>query len=119
MSYRQITREERYAMALGRQAGWSIRAISRHLQRSSSSISRELRRNLEPGRRLPARHCSAEDSEPPAPGPSSLAVHGAGMGRDPATVAQAECHRIARQLNGRPRKRLDCLTPEESYAPAA
>ena len=48
MSYRQITREERYAIALGRQAGWSIRAIGRHLQRSPSSISRELRRNLSP-----------------------------------------------------------------------
>jgi IS30 family transposase len=48
MCYRQITREERYAIALGRQAGWSLRAIGRHLHRSPSSISRELRRNLSP-----------------------------------------------------------------------
>lgn len=48
MCYRQITREERYAIGLGRQAGWSIRAIARHLGRAPSSISREVRRNLSP-----------------------------------------------------------------------
>jgi IS30 family transposase len=48
MYYRQITREERYAIALGRQAGWSIRAIARHLDRDPSSISREVRRNRSP-----------------------------------------------------------------------
>ena len=45
MYYRQITREQRYALALGRQAGWSVRAIARHLGRAPSTITRELRRN--------------------------------------------------------------------------
>jgi len=48
MCYRQITPEERYAIGLGRQAGWSIRAIARYLHRDPSSISREVRRNLSP-----------------------------------------------------------------------
>ena len=45
MSYRQITREERYAIALGRQAGWSVRVIAHHLHRAPSSMSREVHRN--------------------------------------------------------------------------
>ena len=32
-----------------------------------------------------------------------------------ANVTQTQCHRIADRLNNRPRKRLDFLTPKESY----
>lgn len=45
MSYRQITREERYAIARARQARWSLRAIARFLGRPPSTIARECRRN--------------------------------------------------------------------------
>ena len=33
-----------------------------------------------------------------------------------AGLTQEDCHRIARALNQRPRKRLDYRTPEECYA---
>jgi len=45
MDYRQVTPGERYTMAKCRQARWSIRAIARLLERSPSTIARELRRN--------------------------------------------------------------------------
>ena len=36
---------------------------------------------------------------------------------DLARLTQKDCHRIARQLNRRPRKRLGFRTPEECYEP--
>ena len=44
-SYQQITESERHAIALGLQQKQSIRAISRALGRSPSTISREIGRN--------------------------------------------------------------------------
>lgn len=45
MYYRQITPEERYAIAVGRRAGRSLAAIARELGRHRSTLYRELRRN--------------------------------------------------------------------------
>jgi IS30 family transposase len=45
LKYRQITPEERYAIAAMRTKRFSIRAIADELRRSPSSISREVRRN--------------------------------------------------------------------------
>ena len=41
----QITLRERYAISILKQRGLSIRAIARELNRSASTISRELSRN--------------------------------------------------------------------------
>jgi transposase, IS30 family len=43
--YEQLKAEERAIVMLMRQEGWSMRAVGRKLQRSPSSISRELRRH--------------------------------------------------------------------------
>ena len=48
MWYRQMTPEERYAIALGRRAGRSLAAIARELGRHRSTVSREVRRNATP-----------------------------------------------------------------------
>jgi transposase, IS30 family len=45
MQYRQITSEERYAIAALRRQGYSSRAIARDLGRAPSTISREVARN--------------------------------------------------------------------------
>lgn len=45
-TYRQLTSEERYALAALRRQGFSCRRIARSLGRSHSTISREVRRNL-------------------------------------------------------------------------
>jgi transposase, IS30 family len=45
MQYRQITSEERYAIAALRRQGYSARAIARDLGRAPSTISREVARN--------------------------------------------------------------------------
>ncbi len=45
-SYNHLCKSERYMIVSGLQAGHSIRHIARNIQRSASSISRELRRNL-------------------------------------------------------------------------
>jgi IS30 family transposase len=37
-------------------------------------------------------------------------------GTDFTAVTQRDCNRLARQLNQRPRKRLNYQTPEERYA---
>jgi len=44
-TYNHLCESERYMIVSGLQAGHSIRTISKNLQRSASSISRELRRN--------------------------------------------------------------------------
>ncbi len=46
MKYRQITSDERYAIAALRRRGLSARAIAAELGRAHTTISRELRRNL-------------------------------------------------------------------------
>ena len=51
MKYRQITSGERYAIAALRKRKLSIRAIAAELDRSPSTISREVRRNLSTQRR--------------------------------------------------------------------
>ena len=43
--YRQITSEERYVIAALKKQGLSLSAIARHMGRSASTISREIRRN--------------------------------------------------------------------------
>ncbi len=48
MTYRQITLEERYTIALLRKQGRRRAEIARHLGRHRSSVSRELRRNASP-----------------------------------------------------------------------
>ena len=45
MKYRQITSSERYAIAALRRRGLSVREIAAELERSPSTISREVRRN--------------------------------------------------------------------------
>ena len=45
MQYRQITSEERYAIAALRRQGLSVRSIARDLARAPSTISREVARN--------------------------------------------------------------------------
>ena len=45
MTYRQITLQERYALAVLSRQGLSVRAVARGLGRAPSTISRELRRN--------------------------------------------------------------------------
>ena len=45
-TYTHLCESERYMILTGLQAGHSIRTISKNLQRSASSISRELRRNI-------------------------------------------------------------------------
>jgi len=44
--YRQITSSERYVIAALKKQGLSLSAIARHMSRSPSTISREVRRNL-------------------------------------------------------------------------
>jgi IS30 family transposase len=48
MCYRQMTPQERYAIAVGRRAGRSLAAIARELGRHRSTVSREVRRNRGP-----------------------------------------------------------------------
>jgi transposase, IS30 family len=50
MSYRQLTSEERYAIAAFRRQGFSQAGIARALERHPSTISREVRRNATQGR---------------------------------------------------------------------
>lgn len=45
MKYHQLTREQRYAIYLGLQAGDSLSAIARRIQVNKSTVSREVRRN--------------------------------------------------------------------------
>jgi IS30 family transposase len=45
MRYQHLTLEERYQIYAYRQAGFSLRAIAAQLQRSASTISREIQRN--------------------------------------------------------------------------
>lgn len=47
MTYHHLTREERYLISKDKSTGMSIRAIARKLGRSASSVSRELRRNVD------------------------------------------------------------------------
>ncbi|WP_141557280.1 helix-turn-helix domain-containing protein, partial [Xenorhabdus cabanillasii] len=47
MTYTQLTETERYQISSLKEAGFSQRAISKSLNRSPSTISRELRRNRE------------------------------------------------------------------------
>jgi len=49
MKYRQITTDERYTISELKKQGFSISDIARHLNRSPSTISRELKRNLHDG----------------------------------------------------------------------
>lgn len=49
MEYHQLTLGERYRIARMKSMGDGCRAIARKLQRSASTISRELRRNADPG----------------------------------------------------------------------
>ncbi len=44
---------------------------------------------------------------------NGLIRHYLPKGKSMANITQADCDRIARQLNTRPRKRLDYRTPEE------
>ena len=46
LKYRQITSEERYVIQALRRQGLTLSAIARHVGRSPSTISREVRRNL-------------------------------------------------------------------------
>lgn len=45
MKYHQLTREQRYAIYLGLQAGDILSAIARRIQVNKSTVSREVRRN--------------------------------------------------------------------------
>ncbi len=45
-TYNHLCESERYMIVSGLQAGHSIRQIAKNIQRSVSSVSRELRRNL-------------------------------------------------------------------------
>lgn len=45
MTYHQLTREERYLIAVGSRLKWSRRRMARELRRSTSTVSREIRRN--------------------------------------------------------------------------
>lgn len=45
--FRQLTLEERYQIQIYNAQGFSLRSIARTLKRSASTISRELRRNVE------------------------------------------------------------------------
>ena len=49
MEYHQLTYGERYRIARMKSMGQSLRAIARKLGRSASTISREVRRNADPG----------------------------------------------------------------------
>jgi transposase, IS30 family len=51
MKYRQITSGERYVIVALKKQGLSLSAIARHMGRSPSTISREIRRNLSTQRR--------------------------------------------------------------------
>lgn len=59
-SYSQITQAEREEIAIFRKLGLSIREIARQLERSPSSISRELRRNQPPINKCAYRAHSAQ-----------------------------------------------------------
>ena len=48
MGYHQVTARERYLMIHHKSSGYSLRAIGRMLNRSASTVSRELRRNASP-----------------------------------------------------------------------
>jgi IS30 family transposase len=47
MTYHHLTREERYLISQDKSTGMSLRAIAKRLGRSASSLSRELRRNVD------------------------------------------------------------------------
>lgn len=55
MAYRHLTRIERYQIHFGRLLGQSVRQIARSLNRSPSTVSRELRRNAQASRYEPTR----------------------------------------------------------------
>jgi len=46
MAYHHLTQEERYQIYAFRKAAFSIRAIADQLGRAPSTVSRELRRNI-------------------------------------------------------------------------
>lgn len=69
-SYTQLRPEDRVVIAGMTRLGASVRAIARTLDRSPSTISRELARNRSPathGRDRPARPTPRPDQHPPAP----------------------------------------------------
>lgn len=49
MAYQQLTQEQRYQIFAYREAGLSLREIAQRIQAHYSTISRELRRNVNPG----------------------------------------------------------------------
>lgn len=53
LSDRYLSQDERTVIADGLRAGWSIRRIAGHLQRSPSTVSREVRRNTAAERYTP------------------------------------------------------------------
>ena len=59
---RMLTVGDRVEIASGLKAGWSIRAIAAHIDRSASVVSREVRRNSTKtyGYRLVNADCAAE-----------------------------------------------------------
>src|SRR5262249_34234556 len=67
-SYQHLSRDERAAIAIGLEQGLSRRAIARRLNRSPSTISREVRRNG--GKRVyhPARARQRREARPVRPG---------------------------------------------------
>ena len=63
--YSQITIEERCEMARLRTAGHSIRQVAASLDRSPSTVSRELKRNGSRTRGIPAGLCGSAGARPP------------------------------------------------------
>jgi IS30 family transposase len=53
LKYRQLTEAERYTLSALKREGWSLRNIAQALQRSPSTISREIRRNATIDRHRP------------------------------------------------------------------
>jgi IS30 family transposase len=53
LKYRQLTEAERYTLSALKREGWSLRRIAQALQRSPSTISREVRRNATIDRHRP------------------------------------------------------------------
>lgn len=60
MGYTHLSQEERYQIRWLRKGGWSMEDIGLELRRSSSTISRELKRNATPGGTYDHRHAQRQ-----------------------------------------------------------
>ena len=87
--YNQLTREQRYAIYLGMQEGRTLTAIARQISVHKSTVSRELKRNI------------------------NLIRQYIPKGTDFRNLTDEDIHAVQLKINCRPREKLNFSTPKD------